>query len=159
MTHGEMAEKYFYEGYNCAQSVTLAFAPEMGLTAEEAARLSSSFGAGFGRLREICGCVSGMALAAGAIYGYDSPKATEEKAAHYALIQELAAEFKAEAGSLICRELLAGVTTDTAPSPEARTDAYYKKRPCPRLVRLAADIFARRLKEMDPDTESFKEFV
>ena len=73
MTHAEKAKKLFEEGYNCAQAVTLAFAEEMGMEKEEAARISSSFGGGLGRLREVCGCVSGMALVAGKLWGYESP--------------------------------------------------------------------------------------
>ncbi len=82
MMHAEKAKELFESGYNCAQAVTLAFADEMGMTKEEAARISSSFGGGIGRLREVCGCVSGMALVAGRLWGYESPTANEEKAAH-----------------------------------------------------------------------------
>ncbi len=145
MTHAEKAKKLFEEGYNCAQAVTLAFAEEMGMEKEEAARISSSFGGGLGRLREVCGCVSGMALVAGKLWGYESPAANEEKAAHYKLIQELAGAFQEENGSIICRELLAGITDDTKPVPEARTAEYYKKRPCAELAACAAGILEERL--------------
>lgn len=148
MTHAEKAKALFEEGYNCAQAVTLAFAEEMGINEETAARISSSFGGGMGRLREVCGCVSGMAIVAGELYGYDDPKAKEEKAAHYALIQELADEFRKENGSIICRELLSGITDDTSPSPEARTESYYKKRPCARLAACAAGILERKIESM-----------
>lgn len=151
MTHGEIAKKYFEQGYNCAQAVTLAFAEEMGLEPEQAAKMASSFGGGLGRLREVCGCVSGMALAAGALYGYSDPEAKEEKADHYALIQRLAGEFKERNGSIICRELLAGITNDTNPVPEARTDSYYKKRPCAELAYMAAEIL-----EKEMERRSFK---
>ena len=80
MTHAEKAKAYFEQGYNCAQAVTLAFAEEMGVEKEMAAKMASSFGGGLGRLREVCGCVSGMALAAGALYGYSDPEAKEAKA-------------------------------------------------------------------------------
>ena len=103
MTHGEKAKAYFEQGYNCAQAVTLAFAEEMGLDKDSAAKMVSSFGGGLGRLREVCGCVSGMALAAGALYGYSDPEAKEAKADHYALIQKLAEAFKEKTGSMICR--------------------------------------------------------
>lgn len=151
MTHGEKAKKYFEQGYNCAQAVTLAFAEEMGLEPEQAAKMASSFGGGLGRLREVCGCVNGMALAAGALYGYSDPEAKEEKADHYALIQRLAGEFKERNGSIICRELLAGITNDTNPVPEARTDSYYKKRPCAELAYMAAEIL-----EKEMERRSFK---
>lgn len=146
MTRAEKAKAYFEEGYNCAQAVTLAFAEDMGLDKDSAAKLSSSFGGGLGRLREVCGCVSGMALAAGALYGYDDPEAREEKADHYALIQKLANEFKEKNGSMICRELLAGINNDTKPVPEERTAAYYKKRPCADLVYAAAEILEKEIK-------------
>lgn len=146
MTHAEKAKAYFEEGYNCAQAVTLAFADEMGLEKGQAARMASSFGGGLGRLREVCGCVSGMALAAGAIRGYSDPKAREEKADHYAFIQKLANEFKERNGSIICRELLAGINNDTNPVPEERTESYYKKRPCAELAAIAAEILEKELK-------------
>lgn len=146
MTHAEKAKEYFEEGYNCAQAVTLAFAEEMGLNEEMAAKMASSFGGGLGRLREVCGCVSGMALAAGALYGYDDPKAQEEKAELYALLQKLAGEFKERNGSIICRELLDGINNDTNPVPEARTDSYYKTRPCAGFVYAAAEILDEELK-------------
>ncbi len=151
MTHGEKANAYFKQGYNCAQAVTLAFAEEMGLEPDQAAKMASSFGGGLGRLREVCGCVSGMALAAGALCGYSDPNAKEEKAEHYALIQKLAGEFKERNGSIICRELLAGINEDTNPVPEARTDSYYKKRPCAELAYVAAEIL-----EKEMERRSFK---
>ena len=145
MTHAEKAKAYFEQGYNCSQAVTLAFAEEMGLDVDTAAKMASSFGGGLGRLREICGCVSGMALAAGAMFGYSDPKAREEKADHYALIQKLAEEFKVKNGSIICRELLAGINNDTNPVPEERTENYYKKRPCADLCYMAAEILEREI--------------
>ena len=96
MTHGEKAGALFLEGYNCAQSVVLAFADEMGTPKETAARIASSFGGGLGRLREVCGCVSGMAIVAGELLGYSGPETGKPKADHYALIQELAEEFRKE---------------------------------------------------------------
>ena len=145
MTHAEKAKVYFEKGYNCAQAVTLAFADEMGMEEDAAAKIASSFGGGLGRLREVCGCVSGMALAAGAIRGYSDPKAREEKADHYAFIQKLADEFKKKNGSIICRELLAGINNDTNPVPEDRTESYYKKRPCADLAAMAAEILEKEL--------------
>ena len=145
MTHAEKAKAYFEQGYNCAQAVTLAFAEEMGVEKEMAAKMASSFGGGLGRLREVCGCVSGMALAAGALYGYSEPEAKEEKADHYALIQKLANEFKERNGSIICRELLAGINNDKNPVPEERTESYYKKRPCAELAYVAAQILEEEM--------------
>ena len=151
MTKSELAEAYFLEGYNCAQAVALAFADEMGLEKDQIAKMASSFGGGLGRLREVCGCVSGMAMAAGAIFGYDDPKAedaAEQKKEHYARIQKLAGAFKEENGSIICRELLEGINGDTKPTPEARTETYYKKRPCVKLAGMAAEILEREMAEV-----------
>ena len=148
-SRGELARELFREGYNCAQAVTLAFADELearGISKEMAAGMASSFGGGLGKLREVCGCVSGMALVCGALEGYTDPKATTEKQTHYGKIQELAEAFKEQNGSYICRELLAGINSDTTPVPEARTETYYKKRPCADLAACAADILEKHLK-------------
>jgi C_GCAxxG_C_C family probable redox protein len=141
------AEELFKEGYNCSQAVLIAFEDVHGLDRETAAKLASSFGGGLGRMREVCGAVSGMAMAAGLVYGYSDPKAKSEKSEHYALIQSLAKEFADINGSYICRELLAGVNNDTAPTPEARTEGYYKKRPCSTLCAIAAAILEDKLSD------------
>ncbi len=144
--YAEKAENFFAQGYNCSQAVLLAFADECSLSETVAARLASSFGGGMGRLREVCGAVSGMFMVAGLCCGYDDPKAHSEKAAHYARIQQLAAEFKAANGSIICRELLnLNQNGASVPTPEASTDAYYQKRPCKALVGDAARIIAAAL--------------
>ena len=96
----EEAGGYFRQGYNCCQAVVLAFAEEAGLTAKEAALLGSSFGGGMGRLREVCGAVSGMLMVAGLLKGYVSPKDREGKTTHYALVQKLADEFRKKNGSI-----------------------------------------------------------
>lgn len=144
-TKAKKAQQYFKDGYNCCQAVVLAFAPELGIDEKTALMLSSSFGGGFGRLREICGAVSGMGIVAGLKYGYTSPEANKngKKAEHYALIQKLAKEFEEKNGSIICREL-----TGLEPSthvPSDRTPEYYKKRPCDQLVYDAAEILERLL--------------
>lgn len=145
MDYKEKAMALFHEGYNCSQSVLLAFSDELGLDRVTAMKLSSSFGGGMGRLREVCGAVSGMFMVAGLKDGYDVPGDMEKKAAHYALIQHLAAEFKKENPSIICRELLGLPDGADQPVPEARTERYYKKRPCAELVGSAAEITAREL--------------
>lgn len=139
-THGEKAEKLFYEGYNCAQSVLLAFEDKTGIETKTAAMLASSFGGGLGRMREICGAVSGAAMVLGIVKGYSDPGDRDAKKAHYKLIQDFCARFKKYNGSIVCRELLSGVKTTENGIPERRTDEYYKKRPCPLLVKNAADI-------------------
>ena len=142
--YGAKAQALFEQGYNCAQAVVLAFDDLTGLDNKTAAMLASSFGGGMGRLREVCGAASGMFAVAGLLKGYDDPKAKEEKAEHYALIQSLAGEFKKENGSFICRELLE-LPGASKPIPEERTAEYYRRRPCGEYVRCAVTILARAL--------------
>ena len=139
MNHREIAQGYFKQGFNCAQSVAMAFCDVTGLDVKQSARFASSFGGGLGRMREVCGAVSGMAFVLGVLYGYDDPKVMGASATHYARVQEVAGAFKAANGSIICRELLGDKSAVTA-TPEPRTAEYYKKRPCVELVGMAADI-------------------
>ena len=134
------AKAFFEQGYNCAQSVVLAFAEETGFDQKTAAKVASSFGGGMGRLREVCGAVSGMFLALGAYCGTDDPADVEGKKAQYQDIQELAAKYREENGSIICRELLGLTEKTSTPTPEKRTNEYYKKRPCGELVACAAQL-------------------
>ena len=138
--HGDKAEKLFRDGYNCSQAVLLAFSDITGLDDETSAKIASSFGGGLGRMREVCGAVSGAAMVLGAVKGYSDITDYDAKKAHYKLIQEFARRFKEKNGSIICRELLSGVKTVENDEPEQRTESYYKKRPCPLLVRDAAEI-------------------
>lgn len=139
MDHSERAAQLFLSGSNCAQSVMVAFCDVTGLEPDFAARLSSSFGGGMGRLREVCGAVSGMLMVAGLLYGYDDPGPQDSaKKAHYHLVQDLAGQFREQTGSIICREILKNPPTDPDPSP--RTAAYYQTRPCARMVVTAARI-------------------
>lgn len=140
MRHAQLAKDYFLEGYNCAQAVFAAFCDVTNMEKEEALRLSSSFGGGMGRMREVCGAVSGIFMVAGILWGYDSPQDDEAKKQHYALIQELAESFKAKHKTLLCRELLENLKTDSSPTPDKRTEEYYHTRPCIRFVMDAADI-------------------
>lgn len=143
----EKAYALFMKGYNCAQSVTAAFADLYGLTEEQALLASASFGGGMGRMRLTCGTVTGMFLLAGLESGTTNPDDRELKARNYAMVRELAERFKAENGSIVCSELLQmGNKTESA-MPSERTVAYYKKRPCPELVRCAARIYAQMLEE------------
>lgn len=138
--HGMIAERLFREGYNCAQAVLLAFCDETGLDEKTAAMLASSFGGGMGRLREVCGAVSGALMVLGLVQGYADPDDPDAKKAHYHRVQEFAERFREKNGSIICRELLSGVQTVGGSDPEQRTESYYKKRPCPALCRCAAEI-------------------
>ncbi len=145
MNHPELAEKLFRDGYNCSQAVLCAFGDMTGLEHETAARLSSSFGGGLGRMREVCGAVSGAAMVLGLLRGCGDPENSAAKAEHYRLIQEFARRFKEENGSIICRELLSGTAVRSGGAPEERTPEYYKKRPCPELVSQAARILDEML--------------
>ncbi len=138
--YSEKAVNNFREGYNCAQSVLLAFANKVGLKENEALKLASSFGGGMGRLREVCGAVSAMFMIAGILKGYTEPNNDIVKANHYKLIQDLAAEFKSKHGTIICRELLGLDGTEFSPIPSARTDEYYKERPCEEFIKCVAEI-------------------
>ena len=148
-TYGDKAYEAFFKGYNCSQCVALAFAAEMGLTEEQALKLSSGFGGGMGRMREVCGAFSGAVLVLGALYGNTDPAG---KTATYARVQELAARYKARngGGSIVCRELLGLKQAEGSPVASARTAEYYKKRPCPQLVRLAAEIMEEYIAENPP---------
>ncbi len=142
------ARKKFVEGRNCCQAVFATFAPELGVDEATALRIASSFGGGIGRLREVCGAFSGLCMVAGLLRGYADGETPEEKAAHYALIQELAEKFKKEHGSLICREILQlSKDAPTPPTPEARTTKYYSNRPCERCVGTAARLCEELIKE------------
>lgn len=139
--YGKRAEQLFLSGYNCAQSVVAAYAEQLGLTVEQAARLASGFGGGIGRLRETCGAVSGMVLVASVLQGYESPTDQEGKKRTYAMIQELVETFRTKNGSILCRDLLGEEGKDADPrSPSVRTDAYYGRRPCQHLVAGVADL-------------------
>ena len=138
MNRGTQAAELFLQGYNCAQAIAVAFSDVTGLDRDFSARMASSFGGGMGRLREVCGAVSGMLMVAGLLYGYDSTDDDVAKKAHYSLVQDLAGQFKAENGSIICREILKNPPSDPAPSP--RTAEYYAQRPCARMVYSAAEI-------------------
>lgn len=155
----QKAEALFKEGYNCSQSVFAAYADLYGIDRETALKLSSSFGGGMGRMREVCGAVSGMFMVAGMETGATQGSDAEGKKANYDMVQKLAAEFRSQNGSIICKELLglvpikgankesedasvqAAAFTDT--KPEARTEAYYKKRPCVEYVKQVCEILER----------------
>ena len=139
MDHGIKAAELFLSGSNCAQAVAVAFCDVTGLTPEFSAKMASSFGGGMGRLGEVCGAVSGMLMVAGLLYGYEDPGEDDvSKKAHYRLVQELAGKFREQAGSIVCREILKNPPSD--PNPTPRTEEFYKKRPCARMVILAAKI-------------------
>ena len=165
--HGLVAKRYFLKGYNCAQAVFLSFNDRLGFDERVAMKLSSSFGGGMGRMREVCGAVSGMFMVLGILHGYDAnaPTAKQDKQTHYAHVQELARRFRGEVGSIECRELLEGhiakgsepddaqtqAMRSTDPTPTPRSEEYYQKRPCGELVCLAARLLEQYLRELEAE--------
>ena len=140
---GDAAYAWFLKGYNCSQSVVAAFAPQLGLTEEMALRLSAGFGAGIGRMREVCGAFCGVVTVLSMVYA--DPTDPKDKSRMYALVQQAAEQYRSRnGGSIICRELLAkaGAAPAGGTAAEERTADYYKKRPCPELCRLCADLCA-----------------
>ena len=139
---GDAAYAWFLKGYNCSQSVVAAFAPQLGLTEEMALRLSAGFGAGIGRMREVCGAFCGVVTVLSMVYA--DPADPKDKSRMYALVQQAAEQYRAcnGGGSIICRELLAkaGAAPAGGTAAEDRTADYYKKRPCPELCRICADL-------------------
>lgn len=153
MDHKEKAAELFLSGSNCAQAVAVAFCDVTGLEPGFAARLSSSFGGGMGRMREVCGAVSGMLMVAGLLYGYEDPGEGDcVKKAHYALVQQLAGQFREEVGSIVCREILKNPPSD--PNPTPRTAEFYAKRPCARMVMTAAGILDAYIAEHPLEAEN-----
>lgn len=137
------AVELFKQGYNCSQSVVGAYADIYGYTLEQALLMSSSFGGGIGRMREVCGAACGMFLLAGFETGTVNPADNEGKINNYKTVQFLAGEFKRDNGSIICAELLGlkPKAVEISPVPEVRSDEYYKKRQCADRVKSAAIIY------------------
>ena len=138
MEHGMKAAELFYKGYNCSQAVAVAFCDVTGLDEKMTAKMVSGFGGGVGRLREVCGAVSGMVFVLSCLYGYDVTDAEGFKKELYKKVQTLAGSFKEQCGSIVCREILKNPPSD--PSPTERTAEYYKTRPCALMVKTAAEL-------------------
>ena len=151
MTRAEHAAELFASGYNCAQAVALAFCDLTGFSKEQTAKMLAAFGGGFGRLREVCGAVSGMTFVYGCLYGYEAPN-PEAQMKVYETEQALAAQFKEKAGSIVCREILKNPPSDPVPSP--RTEEYYASRPCVRMVYTAANILESYIAQNPPVKEN-----
>ena len=145
----EQAREYFTSGYNCAQSVFLAYQDITGIDEVLAATISAPFGGGMGRLREVCGAVSGMTMVAGFIAPNSQPNDNENKKNCYATVQALAEEFRVENGSIVCRELLGLAQQKDDPTPSPRTGEYYKRRPCAEYVAIAARIVGEKINAME----------
>jgi C_GCAxxG_C_C family probable redox protein len=153
----EKAKKLFKEGgFNCCQAVVLAYNDVFGLNDETAAAISSGFGGGMGRMREVCGSVSGMVMLAGLMAPASDPSIKVDRTRNYALVQDMAESFRLINGSIICKELLGLVPMGScqtvakeSPEPSDRTPEYYKKRPCEELVGISARIIGEKLAEMN----------
>ena len=144
MERKQLASEYFHMGYNCSQAVVMAFEDIIGIDKETLAKMSVGLGGGVGRMREVCGCVSGMAMVLGLVFGNDDPSSKNDI---YPIVQKACDGFKKENGSIICRELLKGIPTSTGGTAEARTPEFYKKRPCGELVEQAAEIAEMIIRE------------
>ena len=150
------AKRLFKEGgYNCCQAVVLAYNDVFGLDDNTAAAVASGFGGGMGRMREVCGSVSGMTILAGLISPAADPSVKTARTANYALVQEVAEEFRKLNGSILCKELLGLVPMGSSqsapkesPEPSDRTEGYYKKRPCEELVGISARIIGEKILRM-----------
>ncbi len=145
--HSDRALELFKQGYNCSQAVFCAFCDEFGMDEETALKVSAGLGGGVGRMREVCGTITGAALVAGMLYGATDGKDSQKKAETYEKVREIADEFRKDNPSIICRELL-GLTKEAqakeTATPEARTEHYYKKRPCSELVENTAKIIDKK---------------
>ena len=147
------ARKLFKEdGYNCCQAVVLAYNDIFGMDDVTAATIASGFGGGMGRMREVCGSVIGMTILAGFISPAADPSIKTARTANYALVQDLAEEFRRINGSILCKELLGLVPMGSgqiapkeSPEPSDRTETYYKKRPCEELVGISARIVGEKI--------------
>ncbi len=148
MTEKEKAGELFLKGYNCSQSVFTAFAYRFGIDEETALKLTAGLGGGVGRLREVCGAVSGAAMVIGSICSATEGDDEKSKKRNYELVREFADRFTAIHGSVVCRELLKlGVKAEASATPEGRTAEYYKKRPCLKIVEDAAEILMQIIEE------------
>ncbi len=141
------AKELFEEGYNCAQAVFCAHCEEFGIDFETGLKLSSSFGGGMGRLREVCGALTALFMLAGLKNGYISPDNDKLKEEHYAKIQELASVFEAQFGSILCRELLDLKVKKDLPTPTKRDENFYKTRPCARFIEFADELYKKNFED------------
>ncbi|MGN1282048.1 MAG: C-GCAxxG-C-C family protein [Succinivibrio sp.] len=147
MDRKKAAMDNFLKGYNCAQSVVLAFAKDLNLDEDMMSELACSFGGGMGRLREVCGAVSASFMILGILYGYSGPEKGSLKKEQYQRVQELAKKFEELNGSIVCRDLLNLSVKHDEPTPEQRTEAYYKKRPCGEIVGCAVELLENFIKD------------
>ncbi len=148
MTRKEKAIQGFLDGYNCAQCMMLAFEDLLTIDLDTALKIASPFGGGMGRLREVCGSVSGMFMVLGYVHGYHEAGDYEGKKVLYEHVQELARRYEEANGSIICRDLLGLPVQREEAVPDKRTKEYYQKRPCAQKVGSAAEILEQYLQEL-----------
>lgn len=139
------SEELFKKGYNCAQSVFCAHCEKVGVNFETGLKLTSSFGGGMGRLREVCGAVTAMFMLIGLKQGYTTFDDDKIKEEHYKKVQELAKKFEEKFGSIICRDLLNLKEQYSIPTPDKRTNEYYKQRPCENFIKFASELIEKEL--------------
>ena len=145
MSKGDLALNLFNSGYNCAQAVVLAFKEELNLDEKTLKSISSSFGGGISRLREVCGCISAMAMVLGLLYGDYDINDVSQKGNHYSLVQSVALKFKEEFKSINCAELLNKKQGIESPIPSVRTKTYYQERPCGKYIKFMADLLEKEI--------------
>ncbi len=145
----DKAKELFLKGYNCSQAVFGAFCEDFGIDRELGLRISSGFGGGIARKREVCGAVSGAVMVLSLVHGYTEEENAEQKKKLYEEIRKVLADFEQETGSIVCRELLSLKEKESNPTPEARTQAYYQKRPCAELVYLSAKCVEEYLEKLN----------
>lgn len=143
------ARELFMNGYNCSQSVILAYADLLNIDPEVLSTLVAPLGGGMGRLREVCGAVSAAFMLTGLKYPNPRPNDKESKTRSYKAVQEMAERFRRENGSIVCRELLGLGKGADSPVPSDRTEAYYKRRPCPVYIETAARFVGEMLNGED----------
>jgi len=146
MDRSELAVNNFLNGYNCSQAIVLAFKDLVNIDEEELLKISSSFGGGISRLREVCGVVSGMSMILGLLYGFSDTTDFDQKANQYIRVQELALKFEEEYKSIVCRDLLNKTNKHDNPIPEVRTKDYYMSRPCIKYIAYGAKILDEYIK-------------
>ena len=143
--HEQKATELFRRGFNCSQSVFAAFSDVTGIDEETALKLSCPLGGGFGRLREVCGAVSGMLMAYGAVYGNPVGEDQDAKTACYEVTRALCSDFKNEFGSIICKDLLKGLIDPSTFAPSVRTEEFYARRPCEKCIAYCARLLDEKI--------------
>lgn len=147
MTEKERARQLFMEGYNCSQAVFVSFCDRFGIDEAAAKKISAGLGGGLGRQREVCGAVSAASMVLGDIVAAQEGADQESKKKNYELVREFCSRFTQRHGSIICRDMIKNLAENKDATPDERTEEYYKKRPCLRVIEDAAEIVSEMLQE------------